>query len=216
VEAYEITGLRNPLDDRHKIPARVARDYAHVPGLIAIPNDVILPVEAIDARIGHSTVVAVLSYAIASKLGLSERDRVEVLQAGYLADIGMQIVPHHLLNRRGGFSGSEYELVKQHSTEGARLLRNMGYENEALLAIVRASHEAWDGSGYPDGLRGEAIPQGARIVAVADTYDALTSLRPNREAWARDAALDEIRQVGTVGRYDPRVVAALVDLLASD
>ena len=216
VEAYEITGLRNPLDDRHKIPARVARDYAHVPGLIAIPNDVILPVETIDARIGHSTVVAVLSYAIASKLGLPERDRLEVLQAGYLADIGMQIVPHHLLNRRGGFSGTEYELVKQHSTEGARLLRNMGYENEALLAIVRASHEAWDGSGYPDGLRGEAIPQGARIVAVADTYDALTSLRPNREAWARDAALDEIRQVGTVGRYDPRVVAALVDLLASD
>jgi HD-GYP domain-containing protein (c-di-GMP phosphodiesterase class II) len=215
VEAYEITGLRNPLDDRHKIPARVAADYAHVPGLIAIPNDVILPVEAIDARIGHSTVVAVLSYAIATKLGLPERDRLDVLQAGFMADIGMQIVPHHLLNRRGGFTASEYELVKQHPTEGARLLRSMGYESESLLAIVRSSHEAWDGSGYPEGLRGEAIPQGARIVAVADTYDALTSRRPNREAWARDAALDEIREVGTVGRYDPRVVAALIDLLTA-
>src|SRR5699024_2879120 len=119
------------------------------------------------------------------------------------------------LNRRGGFTASEYELVKQHPTEGARLLRSMGYESESLLAIVRSSHEAWDGSGYPEGLHGEAMPQGTRIVAVDDTYGALTSRRPNREAWARDAALDEIREVGTVGRYDPRVVAALIELLTA-
>jgi class 3 adenylate cyclase len=213
VEAYEVTGLRNPLDDRHKIPAKLAAEYAHVPGLIAIPNDVVLPVETLTARIGHSTVVAVLSWAIATILGLPERERLDVLQAGFLADIGMEIVPHHLLNRQGGFSGAEYELVKQHPTEGARLLRSLGYENESLLAIVRASHESWDGSGYPDGLRGEAIPRGARIVAVADTYDALTSWRPNREPWARDAALYEIRQGVTVGRYDPEIVTALMTVL---
>jgi len=97
--------------------------------------------------------------------------------------------------------------------EGVRLLRSMGYASDGLLSIVRASHEAWDGSGYPDGARGEAIPIGARIVSVADTYDALTSWRPSREAWARDAALEEIRRGAAAGRYDPVVVDALIKLL---
>jgi adenylate cyclase len=213
VEAYEITGLRNPLEDRQKLPEWLAAEYAHVPGLITIPADIVLPVEVLDGRVGHSTVVAVLSYAIAGVLNLPERERLEVLHAGFVCDIGMEIVPHHLLNRRGRLSSSEHEIVKQHPVEGARLLRSMGYESETMLAIVRASHEAWDGSGYPDGLRGEAIPLGARIVAVADTYDALTSWRPSREAWARDAALDEIRRGAAAGRYDPTVVDALVKLL---
>jgi HD-GYP domain-containing protein (c-di-GMP phosphodiesterase class II) len=213
VEAYEITGLRNPLEAREKIPARLAAEYAHVPGLIAIPADVMLPVEALDGRVGHSTVVAVLSYALATVLGVPERARLDIVQAAFAADIGMEIVPHHLLNRHGRLSASEHDVVKQHPVEGVRLLRGMGYESEALLAIVRASHEAWDGSGYPHGLRGDAIPLGARIVAVADTYDALTSWRPSRDAWARDAALDEIRRGCAAGRYDPEVVDALMKLL---
>ena len=213
VEAYELFGLRNPLDNRDKLPARMAAEYAHVPALIQIPLDVTLPVEAVDARIGHSTVVAVLSYAIATLLGLSERERLDVLQAAFVADVGMEIVPHHLLNRGGSLSAGEYDLVKQHPTEGVRLLRKMGYDNEAMLAIVRSSHESWDGSGYPDGLRGESITRGARIVAVADTYDALTSWRSYREPWARDAAVDEIRRGGAIGRYDPEAVAALVKIL---
>ena len=136
-----------------------------------------------------------------------------MLQAAFVADVGMEIVPHHLLNRGGSLSAGEYDLVKQHPTEGVRLLRKMGYDNEAMLAIVRSSHESWDGSGYPDGLRGESITRGARIVAVADTYDALTSWRSYREPWARDAAIDEIRRGGAIGRYDPEAVAALVKIL---
>ena len=213
VEAYEVTGLRNPLHDRAKVPESMAAEYGHVPALISIPADVILPVEALDGRVGHSTLVAVLSYAIATVMNLSERDRLDVLHAGFVADIGMEIVPHHLLNRRGRLSAGEFDLVKQHPVEGVRLLRNMGYANESMLAIVQASHEAWDGAGYPDGAHGEDIPIGARIVAVADTYDALTSWRPSRDAWARDAALDEIRRGAAAGRFDPRVVDALLKLL---
>ena len=89
----------------------------------------------------------------------------------------------------------------------------MGYTSEHVLAIIRSSHELMDGSGYPERLRGEAIPFGARIVAVADAYDALTSWRPYRDPLARDAALDEIHRSGTRGIYDPRVVEALMKLL---
>jgi class 3 adenylate cyclase len=182
VEAYEVVGLRDPLADREKIPEGFYNEYRTCVQRIQVPTDLLLPIEARDARIGHSTTVAVLAYAIADVLGLGDNERMDILRAGFLADIGMEIVPHHVLNRR-------------------------------VLSIIRASHELLDGSGYPDGLRGDAIPLGARIVAVADSYDALTSWRPYRDPLARDAALDEIQKSLTRGLYDPRVVEALFKLL---
>jgi adenylate cyclase len=214
VEAFEVVGLRDPLADREKIPDGFYNEYRHVAGRIQVPADLILPVEARDARIGHATTVAVLSYAIADVLGFADHDRMNILRAGYLADIGMEIVPHHLLNRRGSLGGTEYEAVKKHPLAGERLLRTMGYQSETVLGIIRASHELMDGSGYPERLRGEAVPFGARIVAVADAYDALTSWRPYRDPLARDAALDEIQRSCSRGIYDARVVEVLMKLLA--
>ena len=214
VEAFEVVGLRDPLADREKIPEGFYNQYRYIPERIQVPADLILPIEARDARIGHATTVAVLAYAIADVLGFNDPARMEILRAGYLADIGMEIVPHHLLNRRGSLVASEYEAIKQHPLAGERLLRTMGYTSENVLAIIRASHELMDGSGYPQQLRGEAIPFGARILVVADAYDALTSWRPYRDPLARDAALDEISRSGARGIYDPRVVEALMKLLA--
>jgi HD-GYP domain-containing protein (c-di-GMP phosphodiesterase class II) len=213
VEAFEVVGLRDPLADREKFPVGFYNEYRYCAQRIPVSADLVLPVEARDSRIGHATAVAVISYAIADALGLPDCDRMDILRAGYLADIGMEIVPHHLLNRRGPLSGSEYETVKQHPLAGERVLRTMGYTAESVLAIIRSSHELLDGSGYPDGLRGETISLGARIVVVADAYDALTSWRPYRDPLARDAALDEIRRSGARGIYDAKVVEALMKLL---
>jgi adenylate cyclase len=213
VEAFEVVGLRDPLADREKIPERFYNEYRHCAQRIQVPADLILPIEARDARIGHSTTVAVIAYAIADALGVPDAERMNILRAGYLADIGMEIVPHHLLNRRGSLSDSEYEAVKKHPTASERLLRTMGYQSERVLAIIRSSHELLDGSGYPEKLRGDAIPLGSRIVIVADAYDALTSWRPYRDPLARDAALDEIQRSCNRGIYDPRVVEALLKLL---
>jgi HD-GYP domain-containing protein (c-di-GMP phosphodiesterase class II) len=138
---------------------------------------------------------------------------MDVLRAGFLADIGMEIVPHHVLNRRGALSGADYEAVKKHPQAGERLLRTIGYQSDSVLEIIRASHELVDGSGYPAGRRGDEIPLGARIITVADTYDALTSWRPYRDALSRDAALDEIERSRARGLYDARVVEALFKLL---
>lgn len=118
-----------------------------------------------------------------------------------------------MLTRRVALSDVEYETVKQQPLASERLLRTMGYDSESVLAIIQASHEAMDGSGFPEQLRGDAIPLGARIVAVADAYDALTSWRPYRDGLARDAALDEIHRGCARGLYDPRVVEALMKLL---
>jgi adenylate cyclase len=214
VEAFEVVGLRDPLGDREKIPEGFYNDYKHVADRIHVPADLILPIEARDARIGHASTVAVLSYAIADVLGFGDHDRMDILRAGYLADIGMEIVPHHLLNRRGSLGGSEYEAIKKHPLAGERLLRTMGYQSENVLSMIRSSHELMDGSGYPEHLRGDSIPLGARILVVADAYDALTSWRPYRDPLARDAALDEIQRSCARGIYDARVVEALLKLLA--
>jgi HD-GYP domain-containing protein (c-di-GMP phosphodiesterase class II) len=213
VEAYEVVGLRDPLEDREKLTEGFCHQYRDGVARIGVPADLVLPIEARDGRIGHSTVVAVLSYAIADVLNLPDLDRTDILRAGFLADVGMEIVPHHVLTRRGALSDVEYETVKQHPLASERALRTMGYDSEGVLAIIRASHEALDGSGFPENLRGEAIPLGARIVAVADAYDALTSWRPYRDGLARDAALDEIDRGCARGIYDPRVVEALMKLL---
>ncbi|MGH7341621.1 MAG: HD-GYP domain-containing protein [Candidatus Rokuibacteriota bacterium] len=213
VEAFEVVGLRDPLADREKIPEGFYNEYRYCAQRIQVPADLLLPIEARDSRLGHSTTVAVLAYAIADVLSLSDPERMDILRAGYLADIGMEIVPHHLLNRRGSLGASEYEAVKRHPQASERLLRTMGYQSESVLSIIRSSHELLDGSGYPERVRGDCIPLGARIVVVADAYDALTSWRPYRDALARDAALDEIRRSCARGIYDSKVVEALVKLL---
>jgi adenylate cyclase len=213
VEAYEVAGLKDPLADREKFPEGFHAQYRYCVDRIQVPQDLILPIEALDARVGHATAVAVIAYAIADVLNLEDAERMDVLRAGYLADIGMEIVPHHLLNRRGSLAGSEYDAVKQHPFASERRLRALGYQSESVLAIIRATHEHLDGSGYPEQLRGDTIPIGARIVIVADAYDALTSWRQYRDGLARDAALDEIRRSCARGLYDPRVVEALDKLL---
>lgn len=213
IEAYEVLALKDPLKNREKLPESVYKQYRHVVDLIPVPEDVILPTEALDGSLGHSKMVALLSFAMGGVLGLSDPEKRELLLAGFLADIGKQIIPHHLLNRQGGLSAGEFDLVKQHPIESAKILRSMGYTSEGITTIVLHSHEQYDGSGYPDGLAGDKIPLGSRIIAVADVYDALTSWRPYRDPWERHATLDEIRRGASKGLYDTKVVDALVSLL---
>jgi HD-GYP domain-containing protein (c-di-GMP phosphodiesterase class II) len=214
IEAYEVTGLKSPLDNRAKVPQAVYDGFHAVVEQLHIPDDLILPVEALDSSIGHAKTVALLAAALSAELRVSDLDKQDIVDAAYVADIGKQAIPHHLLNRRGSLSTGELELVKMHSVEGSKILRNMGYDKEAMLNIVLHSHENYDGGGYPDGLKGNAIPLGARIVAVADAYDALTSWRPYRDPWERNAALDELRRQAQRGVYDPDVVQALARILS--
>ncbi|MCX5895453.1 MAG: HD domain-containing protein [Proteobacteria bacterium] len=213
IEAFEVIGLRDPLEELRKVSQNFADKYRSVADLIQIPDDMLLPVEALDSSIGHGKMVAIFSYAIASHLGLSDKEKSDILHAGYVADIGKEIVPHHLLNRAGSLSPREMEIIKTHPVESVNTLRKMGYENNDIFNIISHSHESFNGTGYPDGLKGEDIPLGSRIVAVADSYDAMISWRPYRDPWERSVALDELAREADAGSYDSKIVSALIKVL---
>jgi adenylate cyclase len=214
IHLYEIEGIRNPLEDQDKIPASLYDTYRErVEGNVNYPENIILPVESLDGSVGHARVVGFISFAIADVLDLPDRIKQDILLAGYLCDIGKTIIPHHMINRAGNLSTKEFEEIAKHCREGARLLMKMGYENESLFEIVTAHHENFNGTGYPASLSGDQIPIGARIVSVADAYDAMTSWRPYRDRWDYRAAFIELKKETSRGKFDPIVIAALGKLL---
>ena len=158
---------------------------------------------------GHSERVAALARALALRLGLTSEEADLVETAGRVHDLGKVAINPAVLLKDGPLDEAEWQQVRQHPVHGAEVVgRFTGYRGCAEL--VRHHHERWDGAGYPDGLAGEAIPLGARILAVADTFDALTSARAYRPARGRDAVL-RILADGAGTQWDPRVVTALTE-----
>jgi HD-GYP domain-containing protein (c-di-GMP phosphodiesterase class II) len=166
-------------------------------------------VTALETRVpgsaSHGRRVGALSGLIAVRLGLGPVEVARIERAGCVHDVGKIIVSPEILEKPGALSRPEFEEVQRHAAFGARLVASLG--DPMLTAIVRHHHERIDGSGYPDGLRGRAIPLGARIVGVADSYDALTTCRPYRDPLTReDAILVLSEEAGCT--LDPAVVAA--------
>jgi putative nucleotidyltransferase with HDIG domain len=160
---------------------------------------------------GHSERVAELSRRIAVVVGLADDDIAAVGEAGLLHDLGKIGVPERTLHKPGPLSPEEWQAMQRHPLVGAQIVAPFDFFARAA-PLIRHHHERWDGSGYPDGLVGHAIPLGARIVAVADVFDALTSTRSYRAAVGRDVALAHLR--AEAGRtLDQHVVAACVDVL---
>lgn len=147
------------------------------------------------------------------------RDQIDrIAKASPLHDIGKIAIPDHILLKSGRHTPEEFEIMKTHSIKGEsmlqRSLREMGGENEMLsfaCQIARSHHERWDGSGYPDGLAGEDIPLAARLMAVADVYDALRSRRPYKQAFSHAEAVEIVVQ-GRGTHFDPLLVEAFLSL----
>jgi diguanylate cyclase (GGDEF)-like protein len=159
----------------------------------------------------HVGNVALLAAATAACLGLSEDDVARVRLAAELHDIGKSAIPEAILEKPGPLAHDEWAFMQRHTVIGERILAAAPALAE-IAPLVRASHERLDGMGYPDGLSGEAIPLGARIVAVADSFDAITSARPYRPARPASDALAELRRcAGT--QFDPQVVDAFVRVI---
>jgi putative nucleotidyltransferase with HDIG domain len=170
----------------------------------------------IDAKDGythrHSERVAALARRLAQEVGLTEDEQHTAQLAALLHDVGKIAVPDSILNKPGRLTPEEFEEMKQHPLHGARILANIQSPSvTAVLPGVQYHHERWDGEGYPEGLRGDAIPLLARLLGVADFLDALTSARSYRTAMSIDDAVALIRKsAGT--HFDPGIAAAVVRL----
>ena len=167
-----------------------------------------LAIEAKDQTTGdHLQRVRIYAMELARDLGLSE-DETEALEAAsVLHDIGKLAVPEHIISKPGKLTPEEFEKMKIHPIVGAEILEQVDFPYP-VVPIVRAHHEKWDGSGYPNGLRGEEIPIGARILAAVDCLDALASDRQYRRALPLDEAMAKVASEAGVS-FDPRVVAIL-------
>ena len=166
---------------------------------------------------GHSRRVTNLSLALGRNIGLKQSDLELLRIGGILHDIGKIGVPDHILLKPGKLSCEEYEIIKRHPGQGERILWPMKHEhkNSQLISIVKYHHERYDGTGYPEALKGEDIPLLARIVAVADSYDAMTSDRPYRKGMDKKVALREI-QNGSDSQYDPYLASAFSAMMEQD
>jgi putative nucleotidyltransferase with HDIG domain len=161
---------------------------------------------------GHTERVVGLAARLGEALGLS-RTELEALRHGaYLHDIGKLAVPDAVLLKPGKLSAGEWATMRAHSAKGFEIAAQIPTLSRGALEVIRHHHERWDGLGYPDGLEGEAIPLVARIFAVCDVFDALTSARPYKRAWTEAQARDEIRaQAGR--QFDPHVTEVFLTTL---
>jgi putative nucleotidyltransferase with HDIG domain len=148
--------------------------------------------------------------AIAERLGLAPALVEEFGYSSVMHDVGKIHTPDHILQSEHHLSDSEFDVIKQHCIDGEKMLGEARFF-ETARGIAREHHERWDGKGYPDGKKGEEISLAARIVSVADVFDALTSKRPYKEAWSAEAGIDAIEK-GKGERFDPEVVNAFVAL----
>jgi putative nucleotidyltransferase with HDIG domain len=171
-------------------------------------------VSALDAKDrytrDHSTRVTEFTLRIAEKMGLNERELKDLELASILHDVGKIAVPEKILNKRGRLTEEEFAYIKEHPVVGENILKPI-IELQQVANVVRHHHERYDGTGYPDRLKSLEIPIGSRIMAVADTYDSITSDRPYRNADSHNSAVKEIlKSSGT--QFDPEVVGFFLEV----
>jgi putative two-component system response regulator len=174
--------------------------------------------DAVDAKdsysTGHSGRVAAYAREIARRAGYSEAAQEEIYLMGLLHDVGKIGVPETIINKPAKLSDEEFEVIRNHPVMGARILRSIR-QNPKLAAGARWHHERYNGKGYPDGLSGEEIPKEARILAVADAYDAMTSSRSFRSPKTQAEARREIAD-GRGVQFDPKFADIMLNMMDED
>ena len=175
-------------------------------------------VKAIEAKDAyteqHSSRVTELSVKLAERMGLSEDEIVSLRFSGFLHDIGKIGIADHILTKPGRLTDDEFAIMRSHPVIGERIVRNLGLlprEKE----IIRSHHESYDGTGYPDGLKGEEIPLMARIITVTDAFDAMTSNRPYRKALSLQTAVDELKNKSWI-QFDGDILDVFYKILTEE
>lgn len=159
----------------------------------------------------HAESVARLAADIANEMKLDKNDIHRIRIAGLLHDIGLVSIPEDVINKRGSLNAEEWNIIRQHSESGESILEHVSSFKD-FLPLVRHHHEHFDGAGYPDGLSKYSIPIGARVIAVADAYQAMVSERPYRRAFMLEEAVEKIK-AGAGTQFDPNIVKVFLSLI---
>jgi putative nucleotidyltransferase with HDIG domain len=174
--------------------------------------DLVSTVEARDPyTYGHSKKVNTYAVALAEAIGLSPEDVSRLSTAALLHDIGKISIPDRVLNKKGKLSKEDWEAIKTHPRLGASIVSSIPNLVPCVSSILH-HHERWDGGGYPEGLKGEEIPLEARILAVADSFEAMTSARPYRSALSIEDVIRELRQCAGL-QFDPKLVEIFIGII---
>jgi putative two-component system response regulator len=161
---------------------------------------------------GHCSRLANFSVAIGTALGLPREDLVALHRGGYLHDIGKISIPDSILFKQGPLTAEEWDVMQSHTIRGEEICRPMR-SLAPVLPVIRNHHERWDGTGYPDRLAGEDIPLPARILQLADIYDALVTARPYKRAYTHDEALAVLEEESRLGWRDPELVSVFREVV---
>jgi HD-GYP domain-containing protein (c-di-GMP phosphodiesterase class II) len=212
--ALPLVGLMSFFAREHKVQIDRTLELSHAyRGTAYLLGDVI---EADDAYTGsHSRDVVGLTIKVAERLDLTVNERRQAEFVALLHDVGKVRIPNEIINKPGPLTPEERGIMNAHTIEGEKMLEQVGGLLGEVGALVRSCHEHYDGSGYPDGLSGDAIPLVARIVCCCDAFHAMTSDRSYRRALSLDAAVEEL-WVNSGTQFDPRVVEALVSVLRAE
>ncbi|MCP5125633.1 MAG: diguanylate cyclase [Gammaproteobacteria bacterium] len=225
----KIKGIEAGADDFITKPPNKVELLARVKSLIKFNNlnknladvkniliSIATAVEAKDSYTqGHVERVANFSVAIGKKFGLSDKEIEALWFAGILHDVGKIGIPDIVLNKNGKLNDNEWEIIKKHPTIGYKICLPLNNNLGLALEGILHHHERLDGSGYPDGIKGDLIPEIARIVAVVDLYDALVTDRPYRKGMDNEKALSIINDEAVSGKLDARVAKALFEVVSS-
>ena len=160
---------------------------------------------------GHSERVCYYSDFICKRLSFQPKDRTELQIASYLHDIGKIGISNRFINKKGTLSSTDWAIIRQHSNKSIELLAPLKLSSN-ILSFIQHHHEHYDGTGYPDGLAGEQIPEGARIIAISDAYDSMTSNRPYRKPLSNEEAKTELTKCSGK-QFDPKLITIFLDVL---
>ena len=163
---------------------------------------------------GHSVRVATYSREIARRCGKSAKEQQDIYYMGLLHDIGKIGIPDNIINKPGRLTEEEYQIIRQHPVIGSDILKTIS-QIPAIVTGARWHHERYDGKGYPDGLVGEEIPENARLIGVADAYDAMTSNRSYRKVLSQEIVRREI-EIGKGTQFDPYFAKIMLEMIDED
>jgi diguanylate cyclase (GGDEF)-like protein/putative nucleotidyltransferase with HDIG domain len=210
-QSYAVQKVR--ADEKQQHIEELQVNQAHLSDLyLATVKSLALAIDAKD-KYTHQHILRVQRYAlvIAERMALTGSELEAVRTGALLHDIGKLGVPEYILLKSGRLTEDEYAKIKKHPEIGAAILDPVDFP-WPVVSAVKYHHERWDGTGYPEGLKGDEIPLIARILAVADVYDALTSVRPYREAWTHATAVEWIKEQSGIS-FDPIVVTAFLEII---